>query len=67
MVVTTRGAGDSVREVHADTEHDVEDEVSYAEMTKEKQHSRKKIAAPRRGLSTLSMTHCVREYKGYWK
>ena len=27
-VVTTRGAGDSVREVHADTEHDVEDEAA---------------------------------------
>ena len=27
-VVTTRGAGDSVREVHADTEHDVKDEAA---------------------------------------
>ena len=27
-VVTTRGAGDSVREVRTDTEHDVEDEAA---------------------------------------
>ena len=27
-VVTTRGAGDSVREVHTDTEHDVKDEAA---------------------------------------